>query len=167
MLGPIRVLQVLRRSISRGTWTQGGVSRLPCAFGGDKRPRSAGAVCCCPRQGRVTSRSRLRQRRGGEASTSPSLQSPRTLVPPLQQAHVSYFWNLYSTAGGMSFYFSRFCLVATPPPFAAQEAQSGPSPGLSCWADHELLVSGSCLAYKLWRAGTARILSFFCSQSFP
>lgn len=65
----------------------------------------------------------------GEEERPPLLQSLRTLVPPLQQAHVSYFWNLYSTAGGMPFHFSRFCFAATPPPFAAQDAQSGPSSG--------------------------------------
>lgn len=137
-----------------------GYPDCPAPLEGDERPRGAGAACCCSRQGRVTSRSRLRQRRGGEASISPSLQSPRTLVPPPQQAHVSYFWNLYSTAGGMSFYFSRFCFLPLPHPSLPWRLSLGPLLAFSCCASLVLLVSRSCLVYKLWRAGRARTLSF-------
>lgn len=59
--------------------------------------------------------------------------------------------------------------VSLPLPYPSLRRTISPGPLLAlCWADHELrCVSGSCLAYKLWRAGTARILPFFCSQSFP
>lgn len=63
--------------------------------------------------------------------------------------------------------FPAFVSLPLPHPSLRRTLSLGPLLA-PCWANHELLhVSGSCLAYKLWRPGTARILSFFCSQSFP
>lgn len=63
--------------------------------------------------------------------------------------------------------FPAFVSLPLPHPSLLRKLSLGPLLA-PCWADHELLhVSGFCLAYKLWRPGTACILSFFCSQSFP
>lgn len=100
--------------------------------------------------------------------------------PPLPFSNPCVLWSLLSNRPTSAIFgtFTRQ-LEECPSIFPAFVSLPLPHPSLhrtlslglllaSCWANHELLhVSGPCLAYKLWRPGTAPILSFFCSQSFP
>lgn len=110
----------------------------PAPLEGDKEPSGVGAPCRSSgeKEGRGAAPAQTKAERG-EASTSPSFSARRALIPPRHQAHVSYFWSHYSTAGGVSFQFSPF---VRQPPSSPWSLHLRPHPGASPWLDLPFLA---------------------------